>query len=317
MKEIKDIEKLFSEGLQNFEVPVNPELWSSISQGISAAGTSSASAGIGLASKLIIAVTAIGTIGVAAYFGFKEDKAENSTVVENSTISPEIVKEDAQLIEERVLNNTETTPTKEETSQELPNQTQESKRVPQDEKTAKGIESDETKQSEATVLEPKKQDEKTELGIDKTVPQEKTGEGVGENKTPNESKGVAKDENPKAPEVEKHEGDENNANHSDTQEANENLVAKGVFPNVFTPNNDGDNDYLEIKLEKEVSFFRIDVFTTRGELVYFSDDVNFRWDGNHLNGSPVPSGKYVYQIELKDLNGQKLKPIVRLVEIIR
>jgi len=314
VKDIKDIEKLFSESFESFEAPVNPELWNGISQGISAAGSAGSSAvGIGLFTKLIVAAGVIGTIGVVSFFGLKDDK--DIDLVENTTpTTPESENNNTnQLVvdsfEEKNENAQKPNAVIKETPVPIREQRTENTAPLFDEKIEDKLES-------KSVVLPKQQKE-VDQTLDKTTTAESTIDKA-DSKTENRNK------------------DSNNPLPNNTQTVEKQIEVpyeapttaedrvlkeinqqRGLFPNAFTPNNDGVNDFLEIKVEEELSYFKIEVFTTKGELVYFSEDLYFRWDGNHLNGSPVPTGKYVYQIESKNLNGQTLKPIVKLVDLIR
>ena len=61
------------------------------------------------------------------------------------------------------------------------------------------------------------------------------------------------------------------------------------IPNVFTPNNDGFNDFFEIK---SPSTFQLTVINRNGSTVYKSESYNNDWDGGDL-----PSGVYYYAVE--------------------
>ena len=69
------------------------------------------------------------------------------------------------------------------------------------------------------------------------------------------------------------------------------------MPNLFTPNGDGENDYLKVQtapiLEEIKSF---SVYDRWGDLIYQTTDINGEWDGR-VNGLEVQTGVYVYLIE--------------------
>lgn len=70
------------------------------------------------------------------------------------------------------------------------------------------------------------------------------------------------------------------------------------LPNVFTPNNDGINDYFKALPNQYVENFRISIFSSWGLLVFTSTDPNFTWDGNSkMNGKSCPTGSYFYVAE--------------------
>ena len=66
-------------------------------------------------------------------------------------------------------------------------------------------------------------------------------------------------------------------------------------PNVFTPERP-DNNTFRIFTTNEMEHFHVTVYDRRGLMVYKSDDLNFEWDGNRLDGEKCPQGAYVYII---------------------
>lgn len=66
------------------------------------------------------------------------------------------------------------------------------------------------------------------------------------------------------------------------------------IPNAFTPNNDGVNDYFEVKY---INFFDFEIliFNRWGELVFQSKELDFKWNGE-INGEEAPGGSYAYII---------------------
>ena len=82
------------------------------------------------------------------------------------------------------------------------------------------------------------------------------------------------------------------------------------FPNIFTPNDDGNNDELTIYLSDGINaIFDLRIFDRWGNLVLFRPQIsdnttNFMWDGN-VNGIPAEQGVYVYVAKLLLQNGQE------------
>ena len=69
-------------------------------------------------------------------------------------------------------------------------------------------------------------------------------------------------------------------------------------PNVFSPNGDGVNDVLELKLSPTVQdIISFQIFNRWGALVYQTDDRFDGWDGT-LNGRPMGEGVYIYVLEV-------------------
>ena len=78
-------------------------------------------------------------------------------------------------------------------------------------------------------------------------------------------------------------------------------VAVLGIPNFFTPNNDGSNDYWNIK-GANASFNAntiIYIFDRYGKLVKQISPQNQGWDGT-FNGQPLPTSDYWYSIQLED-----------------
>ncbi len=67
------------------------------------------------------------------------------------------------------------------------------------------------------------------------------------------------------------------------------------IPNVFTPNNDGNNDNFYIEMQEGVTVIEFTVFDRWGEKVH---DGQYPWDGNY-KGKPCPEGVYVYLFKLQ------------------
>jgi gliding motility-associated-like protein len=79
------------------------------------------------------------------------------------------------------------------------------------------------------------------------------------------------------------------------------------IPNVFTPNNDGVNDYFFPRqfLTKGLISFRMSIYNRWGEMIYQSQALDGRgWDGSY-NGVPQPEGVFVYIIDAVFKDGQK------------
>ncbi len=67
------------------------------------------------------------------------------------------------------------------------------------------------------------------------------------------------------------------------------------FPNAFSPNDDGTNDFFYLP---NGGYERLDIqiFDRWGRIVFASTDPNFRWDGRK-NGVSVPEGVYVFHVK--------------------
>jgi len=90
-----------------------------------------------------------------------------------------------------------------------------------------------------------------------------------------------------------------------------------VFPNIFTPNNDGVNDtwginYKKVSYVKEISY---SIYNRWGNLIFESNLPNTRWDGYTTSGIQCTDGVYFYIVTITDFKDQvkKYKGNVTLV----
>jgi len=76
------------------------------------------------------------------------------------------------------------------------------------------------------------------------------------------------------------------------------------FPNAFTPNGDGINDYFFLP-HLAIKTFQLQIWNRLGELVYSSVSPDAGWDG--MNGSKAcPEGIYVFKVEATGHEGQSI-----------
>jgi len=80
---------------------------------------------------------------------------------------------------------------------------------------------------------------------------------------------------------------------------------KMEIPTAFSPNGDGLNDTFGV-LAKGLEYFELTVYNRWGEVVFYSDQIGARWDGNY-KGKAAPVGAYGYEVVAKDANNRSLK----------
>ncbi|MFT6802396.1 MAG: gliding motility-associated-like protein [Salibacteraceae bacterium] len=83
---------------------------------------------------------------------------------------------------------------------------------------------------------------------------------------------------------------------------NSGLVFASSLPNIFTPNNDGVNDYFEINLP--VGLFgcsSLKVFNRWGVIVYDSQEYAISWNGKLPSGQDAQTGVYFYVLEVNGI----------------
>jgi gliding motility-associated-like protein len=88
-----------------------------------------------------------------------------------------------------------------------------------------------------------------------------------------------------------------------------------IFPNIFTPNSDGINDYFQAIMPiKYIDNIELYILNRWGEVVFKTTDPKFLWDGTaEESQQDCPSGTYYFQclvnsirlfgIETIELNG--------------
>jgi len=70
-------------------------------------------------------------------------------------------------------------------------------------------------------------------------------------------------------------------------------------PTIFTPNNDGTNDYFEINCLDFFPDSKILIFNRWGDKVFEEQPYSNNWDGTY-NGGELPVGSYYYILDLND-----------------
>jgi len=72
-----------------------------------------------------------------------------------------------------------------------------------------------------------------------------------------------------------------------------------VIPTAFSPNNDGRNDKFGLTVSCAISSFKLMVYNRWGNQVFYSEDVNQKWDGT-CKGIAVDGDVFNYYLEFKD-----------------
>ena len=79
---------------------------------------------------------------------------------------------------------------------------------------------------------------------------------------------------------------------------------------LFTPNNDGVNDYWIIPKIDELGTVKVKIYSRNGALVYESTNYTNNWDGTWKN-MPLPAGSYYYIIDSSEKGS--LKGVVNII----
>ena len=263
------IKDLFSEKLGNQSAKVNPELWNSISSKIATNAVVSSS--VSLTSKLLIGLGTAASITVATIFLTNDTKEDVKTVTKSEKqINP--IQQD-----------------KKESVQEIKKSAEESKLVVSAENFSR-VEKmrhldcelpHDFENDELMLALPEKNNIPVTIGT--------------------ENKIIVKDI------VEKSTLIENKSNQAENTvkivEARKSDLFIGELPNVFTPNNDKENDVFGIEL-KGISDFAITILNKENKVVFTSNDLNFKWDGKDFSENLVTVGSYIYFFTGVDSNNK-------------
>jgi gliding motility-associated-like protein len=74
-------------------------------------------------------------------------------------------------------------------------------------------------------------------------------------------------------------------------------------PNAFSPNEDGSHDFFRV-FGDHYANFKVTIFNRWGEIIYYSEDNNFRWDGTY-RGEPQPNGVYQWVLQYSSANPEE------------
>ena len=265
MIEKDHIKELFQEKLASHEVPVRADLWTSVSSSIG--GSSVAASSISIATKIIIAASVSAVALVTIY------------LINDKNLEPSpIKKENPQ--EQRII-----------TIDPLE------------------IEKEEVKKEEE--LLPKQPEQRLDCEYDFSTPENEPDLNL-ELQLSNKSdinKGIVTGKAPQKIEQQNPIIRNNTTSTSEIVSKPEIKIQENestiLLPNIFTPNGDGKNDFLSIKIG-EVTEFSVVILNQANKVIYTSNDPNFSWDGITLEGEIAPSGNYVYYISAKEQSGKIL-----------
>ena len=272
MEEKDSIKDLFQEKLSQLETPVRPDLWSAVSSSIASTSTV-ATTGMSLLAKITIGITIAASVTGTVIFLSKEEAKETP-------------KNEVQKANEQKESKSNPTEDKVENNSSVSkfNNSSPVNRVSENTTTAtdnifESIIENTISENSSLVEGPVSYaqiETKEEVKASKNNPKIETSTPA-QNQEPKQNVAVEK-----LPEESK-------------------LQFK--LPNIFTPNGDGNNDYLKLDIDN-VTEFVIVVLDAKSNVVFKSEEVDFKWDGTNLNGDKLPAGNYIYYVTAKDLEGK-------------
>jgi len=273
MEEKDSIKDLFQEKLSQLETPVRPELWSAVSSSITSSTAVATTTGMSLLAKITIGITIAASVTGTVIFLSKDEAKE----------TPKIEVQKANEQKESKLNPTENKVENNSTFSKVNNS------------------NPENRVSENTATATNNQFESI---IDNTI-----FESTSLVEGPISYAQIETKEEVKAP---KNNPKVEIATSAQNQETKQNVATEKLpeesklqfkLPNIFTPNGDGNNDYLKLDVEN-VNEFVIVILDAKSNVVFKSEDADFKWDGTNLNGDKLPAGNYIYYVTAKDLEGK-------------
>lgn len=259
------IKELFQDKLTSHEVPVRADLWTSVSSSIG--GSSVVASSMSIATKLLIAAS-VSAVALVTFYLVNDKNLEQSPIKKENPQEQRIITVDSLKIE------------KEEVKKDkklLPKQPEQRLDCAYDFSTPEN-ESDLNSEFQQS----NKIDINKEIVTEKGPQKIEQQDPIIRNNYTSTSEIIAK------PEIK-------------TKEKESSVI----LPNIFTPNGDGKNDLLSIKIG-EVTEFSVVILNQANKVIFTSNDPNFSWDGLATNGELSPAGTYVYYISAKDLNGKLL-----------
>lgn len=287
------IKELFKQKLADHQVAVNPELWSSIASKIPAVSSSVTTVGMSLVTKAIIGISVAASLVGIGYL-----VNENYSKPEINSIITEKKKTTLKQIEK--LND--------ESSSSF-----QSSGPPKADVTSKNTFTNSTISSD--ILESKNKElvvenieaEETHLNSNNSMPENST----------TLAPAIIQSEITNTENIESIENSTSNNSSLTIEPIQDIEIPKEsslvlILPNVFTPNGDGKNDFLELDASGIIDFSLV-VLNERGTVIYQTQDSNFKWDGTQPNGDPIKEGNFVYFVTGKDSDGNLVSKHSRLV----
>ncbi len=282
------IKDLFADKLANAEAPVNPELWNAISAKVASQTTASAGT-LSATAKIIIGLGTAATITVASILYFNgEEKTPQQ------------------------LEKTELTQ-QQEVSENLPDGPS-----PEENKLAKETKSkkNDVQPWSCASFQIGSQELIFDQYIDTNSFRKERKDKVVYDPETNMLLSIA-EADPVAQKTQPSSSNSVKANAAvkdsvEQLKTRQNEVQIGELPNIFTPNNDSENDFFFVPV-KGIQDFALTVLNQDNEPVFRTSDPNFKWDGRDAQGNLIPSGsKLVYFFTGKSSQGDTISRHNRL-----
>lgn len=308
MKDPINIEELFKEKLQHLEASPKANAWSSIQSGLNApaAATTAAASGTSWVGTAIVAsALTVATVGGFFYFNAQGEKikqksnaveqidVKNTELQKITTIEQVVDLPKESAVESATIENNN--PISE--VKEIITTAKASK------KTAKQINSAETIAVETKTAKV----EVSNKTIDEIIAENQVNNQSNTNQNGENSKNVTENNhttNSTSVDIidaaDSNEDENSNATNTEVNEADNKakviLADKALFPNVFTPGVDGNNDEFKLNPEKLnlIDNVEVKIFSISGKMVGQWVGKYESWNGYLPNGTIAPKGQYSF-----------------------
>jgi len=276
MEEKDIIKDLFKEKLSQLEVPVGPEVWTSISASI---GAASVKTGLSLAAKLGLSVAAV-TLATGVYLILPSKEVAKKEVAPKSNIM--------EIKQNPIESN-------------APQLVEEKQGFVQNKQSLLSL-------FEAPIINTSSILDYYPLDILQDLSNNPSDNYQVAPIEPKVNNSLLEQVNPVNPSVSTGKIDQQIAPISEPNIAPiESSADKLELVNIFTPNGDGNNDYLSLPKSVDWTDFSIVVLNRENKIIYQSTESSFQWDGKQMNGSDAPSGQYLYFITAKSNEGKTIQ----------
>ena len=283
MEERDFIKELFQEKLGNHEVPVNPELWTSVSSSLSSASVAS-SGGLSFLTKVLIGGFSTAAF-ISGWWVYSTQKTEAKK------------------------------PTSEKTTQSSTNRSTPRIEVETEMETTKQEKVESNYHQDSLPIS-------FQFGVPVEQDQHLIIQGVSEHSTVSDVEEItvqknAIDNNSNASPISANNMPHsvNDASLTDPSQATVQLLEdqKIQLPNIFTPNGDGQNDVFSIDLS-DFTFrdYSLVILSKNNQIVFKSNDPNDAWDGKKIDGDLCPAGTYVYFLTGETVEGKSISKYATL-----
>ncbi|MEN9744118.1 MAG: hypothetical protein RLZZ65_1923 [Bacteroidota bacterium] len=288
MTESDNIKDLFAKGLQDHQVAVDPAIWSAVSSSI---GATAAPVGLSVLSKIVIGTVLSAGLAVGAYFFTRPEAPQtlsnqNPAVITSKNHVVKGIQKNVGKVNQSNSTNTsiELTPTRIDCAiPTLPENV-----VPAPTNTTNGVGTPNNLQNHSTST---LQNQVNTIA----APRPSQVNTLGSN-------GVSQALLNSI--VNTRANQETEANNQPPTLSSIKTSRKINLPNVFTPNQDGQNDFLAIDWGTEnITDFSVVVLNRENGIAYQSSNPNFEWDGTDQGGEKL-KGTFIYFVT-GTLNGQK------------